>query len=439
MSTTAPAAKPSMVGGWMKAIAGGTVGLLGGAATMYSTAIFDKVIKPPKPMANFATKVDGLTLTCESRATGESGWWDFGDGTALEPYQPNQTTTHAYAKPGNYSVKLTVRNFLSEENDRTVPVEVGTATASKDPAANVPVAILRVEPTTPNPIAPATFKVVAEVKNAEKAFIDVVSPAISQAGGTAPNKIDVKPAGGIIETLILVEKPGPHVIQLFGTKGNDVVRQSAFVTVGAPADGSVVCYLIVTDTGTRTTLRKISQTVPISIPTKGESKSFDKTITGLPGYAIQDVKLVGAAATIARLASNVKLAIAADRQSFRVTGDWNGRTDSLLKIAGGTDLMLPYEITYVQTEAVNTSTKVKASLDRGRDTVTLPPGIVGLSNGKRTIDIELCQYRATAERSVMANGTLQNGKLTQRVNWAGQSYTLDIVATDRQATVSLGK
>lgn len=436
MAETTPASKSSIIGGWIKAIAGGTVGLLGGAATMYSTAIFDKVVKPPKPMANFATKVEGLSLTCESRATGQSGWWDFGDGSALEPYQPNQSVTHVFEKPGNYSVKLTVRNFLSEENDRTVPVEIGTTPASKDAAASAPVAVLRIEPTSSNPVAPATFKVIAEVKNADKAFIDVVSREINHAGGTSPNKIEVRPAGGIIETLVLVEKPGSHVIQLFGTKGNDVVRQSAFVTVGAPTDGSVVCYLTVSDTGVRTTVIPKRQTLPIPIPSKGQNKSFERVITGLAGYQIQEVKLIG---TVTKLAANVKCQIAADRQSVTITGDWAGKPDALFKLSGGTDLMLPIEITYIQQEPVTTQVKVKASLDRGRDIVTLPPALIGVSNTQRTIDVELFQYRTVGDRQNMTNGKIVAGRLNQKFNWANQMYTLDIATTDRQATITLGR
>ena len=437
MADAKPSPKNSIIGGWIKAIAGGTVGLLGGAATMYSTAIFEKVVKPAKPMANFATKVEGLTLTCESRATGQSGWWDFGDGSALEPYQPNQSVTHVFDKPGNYSVKLTVRNFLSEENDRTVPVEVGTSTsASKDAVASAPVAVLRVEPTSSNPVAPATFKVIAEVKNADKAFIDVVSKEINHAGGTSPNKIEVRPAGGVIETLVLVEKPGSHVIQLFGTKGNDVVRQSAFVTVGAPTDGSVVCYLTVSDSAVRTTVLPKKQTLPIPIPSKGQNKSFERVITGLAGYQIQEVKLIG---TVTKLAANVKSQIAADRQSVTITGDWAGKSDTLLKLAGGTDLMLPIEITYVQQEPVTSEVKVKASLDRGRDIVTLPPALIGVSNAQRTIDVELYQYRATGDRQSMMKGKIVAGRLNQKFNWANQTYTLDVATTDRQATVTLGR
>ena len=67
----------------------------------------------------------------DSHATGDTGWWDYGDGSPLEPFAADQPTiTHTYAKPGSYSVKLVVRNFTSDENERTVAVEA--AAAAKD-------------------------------------------------------------------------------------------------------------------------------------------------------------------------------------------------------------------------------------------------------------------------------------------------------------------
>lgn len=121
-------------GGWLKAALIGLFGLGGGAAGTYGTAFLDRVAKPPRPVANFAVAADGLTVVCQNHASGESGWWDFGDGTALEPFDANQPEQkHTYAKPGNYTVKLTVRNFVADENERSVPVEV--AAAAKDTPA----------------------------------------------------------------------------------------------------------------------------------------------------------------------------------------------------------------------------------------------------------------------------------------------------------------
>src|SRR5215207_9547689 len=107
-----PEAKPGVVRGWLKAVLGGAIGLGSGVLGVYATAIVDKVAKPAKPVANFAVAADGLTVTCQNHASGESGWWDFGDGTPLEPFDAAQpSVAHTYAKPGTYAVILTVRNF----------------------------------------------------------------------------------------------------------------------------------------------------------------------------------------------------------------------------------------------------------------------------------------------------------------------------------------
>src|SRR5262245_51339249 len=91
---------PKKSGGWLKAGIIGVVGLGGGVAGTYATAVVNQVVKPTKPVANFSVAVDGLGVSCQNQATGESGWWDFGDGTSLEPFAAEQPVTHTYAKPG---------------------------------------------------------------------------------------------------------------------------------------------------------------------------------------------------------------------------------------------------------------------------------------------------------------------------------------------------
>src|SRR6266852_8634344 len=72
--------------GWLKAVGGGIGGLVSGAIMMYASPLVDKFVKPPKPVANFEKLIDGTTITFHNRSTGATdGWWDFGDGTALEP------------------------------------------------------------------------------------------------------------------------------------------------------------------------------------------------------------------------------------------------------------------------------------------------------------------------------------------------------------------
>src|SRR5262245_37856789 len=154
------AAKP---GGWLKAFYGTLAGVLSGAVMMYLSPLLDKVIKPAKPVANFAVDVEGLTVQFHNRSSSKAdGWWDFGDGAPLEPVSADpETVQHTYVKPGTYMVKLKVRNLLNEESERTVTLNVETT-------SNLPPAILSLEavPVSPGSYAPATFRLVAKTKNA---------------------------------------------------------------------------------------------------------------------------------------------------------------------------------------------------------------------------------------------------------------------------------
>src|SRR5262245_47377542 len=79
----------SVVGGWIKAILTSMFGLVTGAVIMYLTPLVNSAIKPPKPIANFAAQVNGLSVNFNNRSEGAvKGWWDFGDGSALEPFDP---------------------------------------------------------------------------------------------------------------------------------------------------------------------------------------------------------------------------------------------------------------------------------------------------------------------------------------------------------------
>src|SRR6516165_5543302 len=144
--------------GWLKGAFGAIAGLASGAAMMYVSPLVDRVVKPPKPLANFAVETDGLTATFHNRFAGE-GWWDFGDGSPLEPAEPQQASiSHSYPKPGTYSVKLIVRNFIGDEHERTVPLQV---TVDNSNAAMPKITSLQAVAAGPRS-APATFHLVAE-------------------------------------------------------------------------------------------------------------------------------------------------------------------------------------------------------------------------------------------------------------------------------------
>ena len=105
-------AKSSLIGGWVKAAATSVFGLISGAVLMCLTPLFESAIKPARPVANFAHQAQGLTVHFSNRSTGAvQGWWDFGDGSALEPFSPKQeTVSHAYAKPGTYTATFSFQS-----------------------------------------------------------------------------------------------------------------------------------------------------------------------------------------------------------------------------------------------------------------------------------------------------------------------------------------
>src|SRR5207253_7470109 len=160
-------AEESKSRGWVKAMFGAMAGVVSGAVFMYISPIVDRVVKPTKPLANFAVEINGLQVTLHNRSLGGDGFWDFGDGSALEPTTPDaEFVTHTYAKPAIYSVKLSVRNFLGDISERAVPIDLKSA-------AGAP-AILSLEatPVCPRAIAPATFRLTSTAQNVETCVWD---------------------------------------------------------------------------------------------------------------------------------------------------------------------------------------------------------------------------------------------------------------------------
>src|SRR3954469_15784753 len=135
LSRRTPMAEEPKSGGWLKTLIGTVSGLAGGAVVVYVTPLVDKVVNPPQPLANFAVQTNGLQVTFQNRSAGSEGFWDFGDGSALEPVtETPQTVTHTHPKPGPYVAKLTIRNFFGDSNDRSVQLDVKAADDSKPPA-----------------------------------------------------------------------------------------------------------------------------------------------------------------------------------------------------------------------------------------------------------------------------------------------------------------
>ena len=409
-------------GGLVKAGLGGMAGLMAGFVGVYATSVVNQVAKPSKPVANFAVSAEGLTVVCQNHASGDSGWWDFGDGTPLEPFADgDQVIKHTYAKPGNYSVKLTVRNYFADENERTVPVDM------TQPAVNTPAGGLAVNNFTATAVggvtsAPATFRVKGDVANADKVLWD-----------TGGDHLEVTDSPGAFEKLVVFEKPGTYPIQVIGYNGKNAVKRSATVTVSAPMSGTLSVVIRTGGTGTKVDRKAFTETVAIPLPAK-DAKAFERVIAARPGYVLLDAKLGAVASTAAK---NVKATVAADKKSVTVSGEWTGSGNAATKSAGGSDLMVPVILTQERSEAVTLRSETVAAHfatdawllggESGMRVATLvllplPAGVTA----KRTLALEVNETRAEGVPVVI--GTLPELKLpyAARVRIASGEQVLEI-------------
>jgi hypothetical protein len=379
MSNPAPQAQtPKKSGGWIKAGVIGVLGLGGGIAGTYATAVVNQVVKPAKPVANFSVAADGLTVTCQNRATGESGWWDFGDGTALEPFAADAPVTHTYAKPGGYAVKLTVRNFLGEENERSVPVEV--ATGPKELPAPL-ISGFAVQSVSPVAYAPATYRVTADVVNADHTVWDFGDGRVEVAGG------------GKIDRMVTFDRPGAFPLVLVAHNDKQAVKQAGAVKVETPPVGSVTAVLKVTDTGSQVARHTRTESVAIPVPAgKAAQPNFTRTVQARPGSTIADAD--PARPSVAGV-KNLKVTVAADKRSVIVSGEWAGDPKAAAKAAGGSDVIVPLKVTEVRAVAAPPAVTMVTGTIGGyggpaRCDLPLPPA-PGLAGAKREYQIEIRQ------------------------------------------------
>lgn len=420
MSTPVASAPGKRGFGIFKAAMGGFAGLATGVIGVYATAIVDQVAKPGKPVANFAVRAEGLSVTMQNQAIGQSGWWDYGDGSPLEPFEPEKSPVHTYSKPGSYSVKLTVRNFLMEENDRSVPVDLSSAAASVKPTIDD----FTVEPIGGAATAPATFRVRGEVKNAERVIWDL--------GG---DKVEVTDSPGAFEKLVLIEKPGTFPIQLIGLSGKTPVKKSAMVNVSAPANGAFSVLLRVTDTGVRMERQDIPETISVPVPAK-EAKPIERTLSARPGFSIAEAKLGKVSAAL----KNSKIEIAADKRSAKFTADWASTGDAAQKAAGGSEVHVSVALiqekgtpTTLPTDSLAQSFTgeggfVMTNTENAPRSASLPIPMVpaGLANASRKMQLEI---REIVDGRVAVVGQLEDLKLPLRGSVTsmatGKKYTID--------------
>ncbi len=394
-------------GAWFKATLVGLLGLGGGAAGTYATAVVERVAKPAKPVANFSVSADGLAVTCQNHATGESGWWDFGDGSPLEEFAAEQPATHTYAKPGNYTVKLTVRNYFGDENERSVPVELGGTAAGKESPAPL-IAGFAVTPIDSRATAPATFRVTADVINADSVVWDF-GDGRTEAG-----------EAGKIDRLVTFDKPGGFPVQLFAHSKKQAVKQAAAVKVETPLPNDFVAILKVTDSGSQVNRVPRSESVAVAMPTgKNAPQGFAKVVHARAGFTIAEATLAKSEVAAVK---NLKVAVSADKRSVTISGEWAGDQKTATKASGGSDAIIPLKMIEEQRTTMNPAvTMVTGTVNTSFLSgplafakLPLPPAVPGLT---REFQLEI-RYTNAQGMTTAAIRTPADGKGSMKFPWA---------------------
>jgi PKD repeat protein len=311
MSEAKPAGVTGTVGGWIKAAITSVIGLLSGAFIMYLTPVVSNAIKPAKPIANFAAQASGLTVQFNNRSTGGvQGWWDYGDGSALEPFDPKlESTKHAYPRPGSYNVKLLLSNLIGEESDRTTPVVID---ADARPTPEIALfQLIALDPRERAP-APATYRLVSQVKNASFSILSV--------GDARPMEV-LDEAGGQ-ERYITYNEAGTFTVRFAAVNGKQLVEQTKTISVGPGNSSDPMAKLQVTYEAIRV------ETLPhewhISCGWEGDPKlevsPFRKERFAGPGCTIASAELVNNGDKNSPV-RNVKLEIAPDKAKIILTGE----------------------------------------------------------------------------------------------------------------------
>lgn len=405
-------ATDSKVGVILKAIGTSLIGAFSGAVIMYISPLVNSAIKPPKPVPNFSYSIDGATATFNNRSTGGTqGWWDFGDGSALEPFAPSQASVaHRFPGPGNYTVKLSLHNLIGEEVERTAPVKVDSTTPpSIEEFQVVPVTANR-SGTSTNPTAPATFRITGKLKNADLVIWSVDDHPLELLSDYRQESL---------EHYVTFASYGPKKIRLMAVSGKQRAEKAADVWVDVPADDPLILIQ-------QTTYAALPKSLPISV-------SFPAQYNG-SSYPFEINRRVGPDATILeatlerpneQLIRNPKLVIASDKKSFKVTGEllrqsgagvvaasWFGKVDMKVANQG--------------TPSSRKSEPVSALLQLpGRTVVPMPP-----ANGSMVSGLE---WELREGMTVLYKDT--KFPVTQVVRFKDRSYRVTVAPQGNQMLI----
>jgi hypothetical protein len=252
---------------------------------MYLSPLLDKVVKPSKPVANFAVDQDHPTRTVvfHNRSFSRAdGFWDFGDGSPLEPVNPDQeSVTHVYAEAGVFVAKLTLRNLFNEESERSVTIKFED---EKPPT----IKSLEIVPISPGNYAPAAFHVHYKVENAGLCLLD-------QDDDREMNIVREGLADR--DQFVTFDKPGKYTIKLAAINGDTIVQQKETIEVLEPPAGMVSAVVHVSEQFKRTVQqppREVTVADTFAAP-QGQTQPFRKEIKAKPGSTIVEAELVDAA------------------------------------------------------------------------------------------------------------------------------------------------
>lgn len=398
--------KGGWLASWIKTLVGGFAGVVSGAVVMYASPFLDKAVRPTKPVANFAVEQQGLTVTLQNRSFGSGdGYWDFGDGSPLEPFEPGKdVVTHTYTRQGDYTVKLTVRNILGDENERTVTVRLDGARS--DPPR---IEGLEVVPVSPGSYAPATYRLTAKVSNAQVCVWDF--------GDGQKFDVSMNPSGAQ-ERTVTFANPGGYVVKVAAVQGTQVAQKSEVVNVLDPPSGALTAVLKLSEKATRVeSLPPTSYTFAEAAPPNATAASFavNRRMPASAGYEIADVLVAapggkplslrdkGELALDAPQTRNLRLKIAPDRLSLSLTGEL---VRDPKKPKEQPRLLLPVTVVQERRTPVTRTLPLAAALTLpGTATVTLPPPPPGWAGAKRELRLEV----RDGDRVVWKEGDLPRG------------------------------
>jgi hypothetical protein len=411
--------KSSRLGGWIKAAVGGLFGLASGGLLMYLSPLVDRVIKPNKPLANFAVELQGTQVTFQNRSTGAAeGWWDFGDGSALEPYSPNQPSIpHTYPRPGSYTAKLSVRSLFGEESDRTVNVQLdGSAVTAPEITA------LAVESIRPDTCAPATFRVSAKVKNDIDLHV--------WAGG-GEHALEVQAGPPVPEKYFTFRQPGKHTIRLAVVKDKGVIQKEVTVQVAAARPGAAMALVSVANDAVPVQTTERRQNVRIAFPDKhaDATYAFTQEIPAERGWRITAAQLGQHAADPA--VKDARVTVTADGSKAILTGKLI-RPSGLLRRNALPPVWVPEVILKLERRGA-TETRPAVTLTAnlpmpGSTSLPLPRLPPGWELKQRKIAVEV--FNGQQSTPLPANGLmmLQNHLWRVATREAGDRVLIDVTA-----------